>query len=116
MGIDDNKLKFQKLTPKTDGDIETYCDAIDFVFKETVHSFRHFTASALISQGVDVVSIQSVLGHSMPNTTLNIYSHAFSNVQEKDAQAVVNVLEWVYDHPKTKFTLYINNKHKILCL
>ena len=30
----------------------------------TVHSFRHFNASALINEGVDVVTVQAALGHS----------------------------------------------------
>jgi integrase len=58
-----------------------------------VHSFRHFTASTLINQGVDIVSVQAVLGHSSPDITLNIYSHAFKNAKSKAAQAVVNALE-----------------------
>ena len=61
--------------------------------KVNVHSFRHFAASAMISTGVDVVSVQSALGHSTPATTLNIYSHAFKNASEKASDAIVKVLE-----------------------
>ena len=43
----------------------------------SVHSLRHTTASLLISQGVDVRTVASVLGHSQASTTLDIYAHAF---------------------------------------
>lgn len=60
--------------------------------KVNLHSFRHLNASLLISQGVDVKTVQSVLGHSQASTTLDIYAAAF---QEREAQAlgaVANVL------------------------
>ena len=43
----------------------------------SVHSLRHTTASLLISQGVDVRTVASVLGHPQASTTLDIYAHAF---------------------------------------
>jgi integrase len=45
------------------------------------HSFRHFNASVLISNGVDVKTVQSCLGHSTPTTTLSIYCHSFQSAQ-----------------------------------
>jgi integrase len=50
-----------------------------------IHSFRHLNASLLISQGTDVKTVQSVLGHSQASTTLDIYAAAF---QEREAQAL----------------------------
>ena len=58
----------------------------------TVHSFRHFNASALINEGVDVVTVQAALGHSTAATTLSIYSHAFSNAQTKAMEAISNAI------------------------
>jgi len=58
----------------------------------TVHSFRHFNASALINEGVDVVTVQAALGHSTAATTLSIYSHAFSNAQSKAMEAISNAI------------------------
>lgn len=40
-----------------------------------LHAFRHFTATQLIHNGVDVRTVAAVLGHAKPTTTLNIYSH-----------------------------------------
>lgn len=60
--------------------------------KATVHSFRHFNASVLIEAGVDVVTVQTALGHSTATTTLNIYSHAFSNAQTRAMEAIANAI------------------------
>ena len=60
--------------------------------KATVHSFRHFNASALIDAGVDVVTVQTALGHSTAATTLNIYSHAFSNAQTRAMEAIADAI------------------------
>lgn len=51
----------------------------------SVHSLRHTTASLLIAQGVDVRTVASVLGHSQPSTTLDIYAHAFDK-KKREAQ------------------------------
>lgn len=59
----------------------------------TIHSFRHFNASVLINGGVDVVTVQSALGHSTPATTLSIYSHAFDNAQTRAMEAIANVID-----------------------
>ncbi len=42
-----------------------------------VHSLRHTAASLMIAGGTDVATVASILGHSQPSTTLNIYTHAF---------------------------------------
>lgn len=60
--------------------------------KTTVHSFRHFNASALIDAGVDVVTVQTALGHSTAATTLNIYSHAFGNAQTRAMEAIASAI------------------------
>jgi len=60
--------------------------------KVTIHSFRHFNASALINSGVDVVTVQTALGHSTAATTLSIYSHAFDSAQTRAMEAIANVI------------------------
>lgn len=45
--------------------------------KVSLHSLRHSNASMCISDGADVRTIASRLGHSTPSTTLKTYSHAF---------------------------------------
>ena len=56
------------------------------------HSFRHFHASALISNGVDVKTVQSCLGHSSPTTTMQCYLHSFQTQQALAMDAVANML------------------------
>ena len=64
------------------GWLKEFCENNDLPFYG-LHSFRHFTASSLISAGVDVVSVSGALGHCNSGTTLNIYSHMFQDVQAK---------------------------------
>jgi integrase len=45
------------------------------------HSLRHTSATWMLGQGSDVRSVQAVLGHSVPSTTLNIYGHAVEELQ-----------------------------------
>ena len=49
-------------------------------------------ANCLISQGVDVRTVASLLGHAQASTTLDIYAHAFDKnkrkAQEKLGKAI----------------------------
>lgn len=58
-----------------------------------VHSMRHFHASVMIQNGVDVKTVQSCLGHSVATTTLQIYAHSF---QEAQAKAMNSVADCIY--------------------
>ena len=53
-----------------------------------IHSFIHFAASALISSGLDVVTVSGALGHCNSGTTLNVYAHMFQTAQARVAQAM----------------------------
>ncbi len=46
-----------------------------------MHSLRHSFASALINNRAPVTEVSALLGHSMPTTTMNIYSHWFKEEQ-----------------------------------
>jgi integrase len=39
------------------------------------HDLRHMVASVLLAQGASVRAVAEVLGHRVPSTTLNVYSH-----------------------------------------
>ena len=67
--------------------------------KVNLHSFRHLNASLLISSGVDVKTVQSVLGHSQASTTLDIYAAAF---RDREAQALGAVADILTDGPHLK--------------
>ena len=67
--------------------------------KVNLHSMRHLNASLLISSGVDVKTVQSVLGHSQASTTLDIYAAAF---REREARALGAVADILTDRTKLK--------------
>lgn len=52
------------------------------------HALRHSHASMLIAAGVDVLTVSRRLGHGSPSVTLNVYSHLFSNTDDKAAAAI----------------------------
>lgn len=56
------------------------------------HSFRHFNASVLIANGIDVKTVQSCLGHSTATTTLQIYAHTFQAAQVRAMDTVASVI------------------------
>lgn len=49
----------------------------------TLHDLRHYYASGLIAAGCDVVTVQTVLGHSSPAITLDVYSHLWPQADDK---------------------------------
>lgn len=59
-----------------------------------VHSLRHTNASLLISQGVDVRTVASLLGHAQASTTLDIYAHAFDKNKRKAQEKLERRLDY----------------------
>ena len=51
--------------------------------KIRIHDLRHSHCSYLIGNGIDVVSVANRLGHSSITTTLQTYSHALENADNK---------------------------------
>ena len=80
-----NGLPMNPQTPY--GWLKEFCEKNDMPFYG-IHSSRHFAASALISSGLDVVTVSGALGHCNSGTTLNIYSHMFQTAQARVAQAM----------------------------
>ena len=58
-----------------------------------IHSLRHTNASLLIAAGTDVTTVASMLGHSQPSTTLDIYSHAFDKNKRAASKGLQEMLE-----------------------
>lgn len=76
------------MNPQTPyGWLKEFCSKNNMPFYG-IHSFRHFTASALIYAGLDVTSVSRILGHGSPGTTLNIYSHLFQSAQARASSAM----------------------------
>ena len=67
--------------------VKEFCEKNEMPFYG-IHSFRHFAASALISSGLDVVTVSGALGHCNSGTTLNVYAHMFQTAQARVAQAM----------------------------
>jgi integrase len=54
----------------------------------TPHELRHTTASLAISAGASVLSIQRMLGHKKPSTTLDVYADLFEGDLDEVAVAL----------------------------
>jgi integrase len=59
----------------------------------TPHSFRHTHTSLLLEAGVGIKEIQQRLGHTDINTTMNIYAHMTTNMEEKASQKFDKLME-----------------------
>ena len=59
-----------------------------------LYDLRHTHCSLLIeSRELSVEEVAARMGHEQTSTTLNIYSHAFANSNERATQALTNVLQ-----------------------
>lgn len=56
------------------------------------HSFRHSCATVLISEGVDIVTVSKLMGHSNPSMTVNTYAHAVEEAQRKATECITDIL------------------------
>lgn len=56
------------------------------------HDIRHTNATTLISEGVDMKTIQSRLGHSDISTTMNIYTHVTAEMNENAAKKIDDII------------------------
>ncbi|MGI8673383.1 MAG: tyrosine-type recombinase/integrase, partial [Luteitalea sp.] len=56
------------------------------------HDLRHSAASLLIAQGVDVRTVQDILGHSDVRVTLNTYGHVLAATRTDAAQRMDRLL------------------------
>ncbi len=55
------------------------------------HDLRHTAASLMLNNGVPVLVVSKILGHSKASTTLDIYGHMISVMQE-DAARIMDEL------------------------
>jgi integrase len=56
------------------------------------HGLRHFNISTQIFAGIDVKTVSMNAGHSNPNVTLGIYSHAFQAANAFSMERLVEVI------------------------
>ena len=60
----------------------------------TFHGLRHTSATLLITQSdIDIKTVSARLGHAKVSTTLDIYTHALKERDEKAGEALANILK-----------------------
>ena len=67
------------------------CKDLD-IPKRGYHALRHSYATRLFELGVDVKTVQSLLGHSDLSTTNNIYVHVMDEVKLKAVEKLNNII------------------------
>jgi len=61
--------------------------------EKRLHDLRHTAASHLLAGGVDVRTVATLLGHSTPATTLNVYSHQLAGLKESAVERLEERLQ-----------------------
>lgn len=56
------------------------------------HDLRHTSASLMLNNGVPVIVVSKILGHSSPSITLNVYGHLFQERQDEYTQQMEEML------------------------
>ena len=56
-----------------------------------LHTLRHTFGSHLIANGVDVKTVQALLGHAQLSTTVDIYAHELGTSRRRDAVATLTL-------------------------
>ncbi|MDE2571521.1 MAG: site-specific integrase [bacterium] len=54
----------------------------------TLHSLRHTAATWVLAGGIDLHTVQSLLGHSAASTTLNVYGHVLAGGAVKAVETI----------------------------
>jgi integrase len=65
------------------------------------HALRHYFASVLLFDGVDIRALAAYLGHSDPGFTLRVYTHLMPDAADRMRAAVDRVLSGAADGPVT---------------
>jgi integrase len=86
----DNGDQMSMATPYTY--LTKFCKEYDLP-KISVHSLRHLNATLLINSGANPKTVQSLLGHSLASTTLNIYAHEIQSAEAAASTAVAAMLD-----------------------
>jgi site-specific recombinase XerD len=70
-----------------------------------MHALRHYFASALLHNGVDIRALASFLGHADPGFTLRTYTHLMPSADDRMRSAVdTDFAQWeteMSDGPET---------------
>ncbi len=56
------------------------------------HMFRHTAASMMISNGVDILTVSKMLGHSSTSMTLDIYAHEIEEAKRNASECISDAI------------------------
>lgn len=71
--------------------LKAFCEEHGLKFKG-IHSTRHTFASHMIASKMDIVQVSRTLGHTLPSTTLNIYSHLIQDASDEACSVAEGIL------------------------
>jgi integrase len=74
-------------------DAFTRASRVATIRNASFHTLRHSSATWMLGRGADIHSVQAVLGHSVPSTTLNIYGHVIADLQARAVATIDVALE-----------------------
>lgn len=66
--------------------------------KYTPYALRHYFASKLIEQGKDLKFIQTVMGHSKIEVTLNVYGHLLKEKEDEHRNTAEQLAAEIFDY------------------
>ncbi len=81
--------------PDTYGDLWTEFLVKNNLKRITFHELRHTSASILIFAGLNIKSVQKIMGHKQSSTTVDIYGHIFQSANNEAANAMQEVFKGV---------------------
>ncbi|MCQ2009221.1 site-specific integrase [Sporolactobacillus sp. STSJ-5] len=67
----------------------------------TFHGLRHTFASILLYKKVSIHYVSRRLGHADIGTTLRIYAHVLDEMEQRDSQATMAVMDELFQKPKS---------------
>lgn len=71
--------------------LKAFCEEHSPVFRG-IHCARHIFASHMIANKMDIVQVSRTLGHTLPSTTLNIYSHMLQDASNDACNVAEGIL------------------------
>jgi len=72
-------------------------DAMELQPGEGLHQLRHFYASLLIKEGLNVKEVQERLGHKTADETLNTYAHLWPGSEDRTRDAIDRAFTETHD-------------------
>jgi integrase len=75
------------------------------------HDLRHYFASLLIADGLDVKTVQARLRHASAKTTLDVYGHLWPDKDETTGATVAAAIRACSESPAESILKNLLGKH-----